>query len=165
LARQQEESANQKKTKRDIARLHEKVRRRRRAFNHRESSKLVEIYGGIAVEDIQLPNLIRRPKPKKKEKGAGYERNNAKAKSGLNKSFADAGLGQFLQQLESKSKAVGRHFVKVPPAYTSQDCPSCGSRVKKTLSTRTHRCLHCGLVLPRDVASAIIIKKKAFSQG
>ena len=45
---------------------------------------------------------------------------------------------------------LGKMVIKVNPAYTSQDCSGCGNRVKKSLSTRTHVCNECGLILNRD---------------
>ena len=50
--------------------------------------------------------------------------------------------------------------VAVPSQYTSQDCNGCGNRVKKTLSTRSHQCLKCGLKLHRDHNSAKVILVK-----
>ncbi|HEX6778041.1 MAG TPA: zinc ribbon domain-containing protein, partial [Ktedonobacterales bacterium] len=41
--------------------------------------------------------------------------------------------------------------------FTTQDCSGCGKRVQKSLSTRTHVCPHCGLVLDRDENAAINI--------
>jgi putative transposase len=140
---------------------HDKIARQRLAFNHKLSTFLVRSYAGIAVEKLNLVGLKRRAKVKKNNKG-GYDRNNAKAKSGLNKSFADAGLGQFLQMLEAKCKDAGREFVKVNPAYTSQECSNCGTIVKKSLSQRTHECPECGYVEDRDVNAAINIKKRGF---
>lgn len=52
---------------------------------------------------------------------------------------------------------AGATVVKVPPAYTSQDCSGCGNRVKKTLSQREHKCPSCGLVLDRDHNAALNI--------
>ena len=48
----------------------------------------------------------------------------------------------------------------MPPQWTSQDCSGCGSRVKKTLSTRTHQCSKCGFNLHRDhnAAQNILVK-------
>ena len=160
LARQVKNSKNSIKTKQQIARVHEKIKRQRRAFNHKLSTYLVRTFGAIAVEDLKISNLNLRPKPKKREDGKGWEKNNAKAKSGLNKSFADAGLGQLLEMIEAKAKVHNREFFKVAPHYTSQDCPRCGRRKKKSLSQRTHRC-ECGYIAPRDTASAIIILAKA----
>jgi putative transposase len=47
--------------------------------------------------------------------------------------------------------------VAVPARFTTQDCSGCGSRVKKTLSMRTHLCPSCGLVLDRDWNAALNI--------
>lgn len=140
---------------------HNKIAKQRLAFNHKLSTFLVRCYAGIAVEKLNLVGLKRRAKVKRNDKG-GYDRNNAKAKSGLNKSFADAGLGQFLQMLETKCKDAGREFVKVNPAYTSQECSNCGTIVKKALSQRTHECPECGYVEDRDINAAINIKKRGF---
>ncbi|MCA2903961.1 zinc ribbon domain-containing protein, partial [Microcystis sp. M042S1] len=40
------------------------------------------------------------------------------------------------------------------------DCSVCGTRVQKTLSTRTHQCPNCKTVLDRDHNAAINILKK-----
>ncbi|MCA2685348.1 MAG: transposase, partial [Microcystis sp. M046S2] len=50
--------------------------------------------------------------------------------------------------------------VAVPPHFTSQDCSVCGTRVQKTLSTRTHQCPNCKTVLDRAHNAAINILKK-----
>ncbi len=68
----------------------------------------------------------------------------------LAKSISDAGWTQFRTWIEYFGKVFGVATVAVPPHYTSQNCSSCGEIVKKTLSTRTHRCLYCGHVQDRD---------------
>ena len=50
------------------------------------------------MEDLQVANMTRRCKPKQDDSG-NYLPNNQGAKSGLNKSFADAGLSQFVEIL------------------------------------------------------------------
>ena len=45
-----------------------------------------------------------------------------------------------------KCEIQGGILVKVEPEYTTQDCSSCGERVKKSL-IRTHVCKKCGTVL------------------
>ena len=153
-SRQQKGSASQNRTYQKIALENEKIRRSRNAFNHKLSTKIVREYGAIAIEDIQIKNLVRRPKPKKRKNGKGYEQNGAKRKSGLNKSFADAALGDLIAKIESKCKVAGREFVRVPSAYTTIDCSRCGDKVAKALSTRTHRCSSCGYVDGRDSNAA-----------
>ncbi len=56
----------------------------------------------------------------------------------------------------------GRVSVAVNPAYTSQECSSCGVVVKKSLSTRSHVC-QCGCVLDRDENAALNILKRGLS--
>jgi putative transposase len=50
--------------------------------------------------------------------------------------------------------------VAVAPHFTSQDCSVCGTRVKKSLSTRTHKCHSCGTVMHRDHNAAVVILNK-----
>ena|SRR5436305_11823848 len=79
----------------------------------------------------------------------------------LAKSIHDAAWGQFLGWVKSYGIMHGIEVVAVPPQYTSQDCSGCGERVQKTLSTRTHVCPTCGLVLDRDENAARNILAKA----
>jgi putative transposase len=64
--------------------------------------------------------------------------------------------------LEYFGLKYGKVTVAVPPHYTSSDCPVCGKRVKKSLSTRTHAC-SCGYVENRDVAASINILRRGLS--
>ncbi len=57
---------------------------------------------------------------------------------------------------------MGKITIAVPPHYTSQSCSNCGSIVKKSLSTRTHKCA-CGCELDRDFNAAINILKRGLS--
>ncbi len=78
----------------------------------------------------------------------------------LAKSINDAGWYQFRKWLEYFGQKFGRQTIAVNPAYTSQDCSSCGEVVKKSLSTRTHTC-SCGCVLDRDSASPTLREHNA----
>jgi putative transposase len=76
-------------------------------------------------------------------------------------SISDAAWSAFRDWLEYFGKVFGVATVAVPPHYTSQNCSRCGSVVKKSLSTRTHRCAKCLLVLDRDWNAAINILELA----
>ena len=80
----------------------------------------------------------------------------------LAKSINDAGWYQFRKWLEHFGVKFGKITVAVNPAYTSTECSSCGTLVKKSLSMRTHVC-KCGFVLDRDWNAAINILKLALS--
>ncbi|SFI82893.1 RNA-guided endonuclease TnpB family protein, partial [Bacillus sp. 71mf] len=78
----------------------------------------------------------------------------------VSKSISDAGWGAFRRMLSYKCEKFGGLLVKVDSAYTSQDCSSCGNRVKKSLSIRTHICAKCGTVLDRDHNASLNILRK-----
>ncbi|WP_396032878.1 RNA-guided endonuclease InsQ/TnpB family protein, partial [Candidatus Cyanaurora vandensis] len=80
----------------------------------------------------------------------------------LAKRISDAGWSQFTTWLEYFAKVFKRTVVAVAPQYTAQACSSCGTIVKKTLSTRTHTC-PCGCVWDRDVNAAVNILAKGRS--
>jgi putative transposase len=83
----------------------------------------------VALEDLQVRNLVKNRK--------------------VAKSIHDAAWSQFADWLLYYGKVFGKPVVKVPPAYTTQDCSACGNRVRKALSERTHLC-PCGCLLDRD---------------
>ena len=78
----------------------------------------------------------------------------------LAKSINDASWGQFVGYAKYFGEVFGKVVVSVPPHFTSQDCSECGTRVKKSLSQRTHRCNNCGCVLDRDHNAARNILSK-----
>jgi putative transposase len=77
----------------------------------------------------------------------------------LAKSISDAAWSKFAQWLPYFGKVYGKTVVAVTPEYTSQDCSTCGSSVKKSLSVRTHIC-SCGTVLDGDHNAARNIRAK-----
>nr|WP_237747959.1 transposase [Spirulina subsalsa] len=86
----------------------------------------------------------------------------------LAKSISDAGWYTFRSWLEYFGHKYGKVTVAVPPHNTSQKCSSCGDNVKKSLSTRTHVCPHCGYVEggyveDRDINAAINILRLGLS--
>ena len=82
----------------------------------------------------------------------------------LAKSISDAAWSQFAQWLQYLGQVYGKTVVAVAPQYTSQDCSTCGTTVKKSLSVRTHIC-ECGTVLDRDQNAALNILAKALRQA
>jgi putative transposase len=80
----------------------------------------------------------------------------------LAKSISDASWYQFTQWLQYFAKVHGVIVIAVPPHNTTVDCSCCGAKVKKTLSTRTHKCNKCGTVLDRDHNAAKNILAKGF---
>lgn len=155
LSRKKKGSHRRERAKRLIGKAHRKIARQRKDFHHKQSRKLVNRYQVIVFEDLQIANLVKRPKPKQDKNGT-YLPNGAAAKGGLNMSIQDAGWGMFMNMVTSKAAEAGRTIVKVNPNYTSQICSQCGTVRKKTLAERWHSC-ECGAEMDRDVNAAINI--------
>jgi putative transposase len=148
------------RAKQALARLSRKIRQRRVDFLHKQARRLVQQYGVVVFEDLQITNMTARPKPKYDEVSGTYLPNGAAAKSGLNKSINDAAWGSFMRLCASKAEEAGCTVVKVPPHNTTQDCSGCGIRVPKDLSMRWHSCPECGMELDRDENAAKNILKR-----
>jgi putative transposase len=157
LSRKKRGSHRREKARKQVAKAHRKIANQRRDFHHKQAKKLVEEHQVIVFEDLQLANLVRRPKAKQDEDGT-YLPNGAAAKGGLNKSLLDNGLGQFVQIVMHKAACAGREVYQVNPSKTSQICSACGKiGPHKDLSERVHICIYCAVGLDRDTNAAINI--------
>ena len=141
VSRKQKPSANRTKARKHLAKAHLKVQRQREDFARKAANALVSSHDVIAYEHLQIRNMVKNHT--------------------LAKSIHDAAWGHFLRWVKSYAVMHGIAVVAVPPQYTSQDCSGCGERVQKTLSTRTHVCPKCGLILDRDENAALNILVKA----
>ena len=156
--RKQAKAEKLAKAKKIVSRVHKRIRNKRHDFIHQQSRKIVNAYGIIAVEKLNVKNLSKSPAPKPDAQNEGqFLPNGATRKSGLNKSILDAGWTMFRCALAYKAENAGRVFLEVNPAFTSQDCHSCGYRAKKKLSDRWHLCPICGASVDRDMNAAINI--------
>jgi transposase len=149
------ERKNFEKTKVKLAKLHQKIARQRKAFNHRLSTKYVRLFDEIALENTALTNMVRAVK-----KGTEGVPNGRKAKSGLNRNLLDNAIGQFYTMIEVKAKASHRIVTRVEPQYTSQTCNACGYRAKENRESQAKFvCQHCGHSDNADTNAALNIKK------
>ncbi|MFN3178784.1 MAG: RNA-guided endonuclease InsQ/TnpB family protein [Thermus sp.] len=143
LSRKKNGSSRYRKAKAHLAKLHRKVARQRKDFHHKLARKLVNTYGTIVHEDLNILALSRTP---------------------VAKGVHDAGWAQFLQILAYKAAEAGRRVIAVDPRYTSQDCPVCGHRERRPLWVREYACPSCGTPLHRDVAAAQNVLAKAWAE-
>ena len=108
LARRKNKKSNRRrKAVQFLQRQHAHIQNQRSDFHHKLSRTLVNRYGLIAVEDLNIKGL-----------SSGM----------LAKSIYDAGWGSFLNKLTYKAESAGRELVRVDPRGTSQTC-LCGARV------------------------------------
>ncbi|BAY26752.1 transposase, IS605 OrfB family protein [Calothrix sp. NIES-2100] len=139
----QKQSNNYHKARNLYARKHLKVSRQRKEYCKKLAYSVIQSNDLVAYEDLNVKGLVRNPQ--------------------LAKSISDAGWYTFRQWLEYLGHKYGKVTVAVPPHNTSQNCSSCGENVKKSLSTRTHVCPHCGYTVDRDINAAINILRLGLS--
>jgi len=77
----------------------------------------------------------------------------------LAKSLQDAAFGNFIRKAQFKAGMLGKWFVPVDPWGTTQLCHNCLEWVPKSLDEREHICPNCGIDLPRDANSALLIRR------
>jgi putative transposase len=134
IARRKKESRRRRKAARSTAQTHLKIKRQRRDFHSKVAKQYAERYQVIAVEQLQILNMVQN--------------------HSLAKSIMDASWGAFLDILEDKAGRASHQVVRVNPRFTSQKCHKCGEIVQKSLSVRTHVCPFCGFLADRDVNAA-----------
>jgi putative transposase len=140
LSRCRKGSRRRKKVKKEVTRLHAKIKNTRSTYLHQVSTRLVKEYDLIAMENLNIKGL---------------------AKGFLAKQVNDASWGKLQNYIRYKAEGAGKRVVEVSPNYTSQICPGCGVIKPKSLSERVHNCDSCGLVMDRDHASAMVIYDRA----
>ena len=136
VSKRKKGSINRRKAVKKLARKHLQVSRQRKDFAVKTARCVVRSNDLIAYEDLKVRNMVRNHK--------------------LAKSISDASWSMFRQWIEYFGNVFGKVTIAIPPHYTSQNCSSCGTLVKKTLSTRTHIC-KCGCLLDRDHNAALNI--------
>jgi putative transposase len=152
------------KRRKAVARVHERIRCRRDNFIQQASRRLVNQFGVIAVEDLVVRNMVKRPKAKQERTTGTYLPNGASQKAGLNKRIADAAWSAFFDALMAKAEEAERILIKVPPVYTTQTCHSCKHLQSMPLSVRVYSCEQCGMVCDRDYNASLNILHAALGR-
>lgn len=142
VARKKRGGANRRKAIQNLAKIHAHVANQRKDFHHKTAKSLVDRYGVIVHEDLNIKGIVRSLR--------------------LAKSTHDAGWAGFLNILRQKAECAGVAVVSVNPAHTTQTCSCCGClpAVSIGLSVRTYSCAHCGFTLDRDFNAAINIRNR-----
>ena len=136
LAKKTKGSANRKKARLKVAKLHAKIADSRKDFLHKLSTRLVNENQVIAIETLAVSNMQKNRH--------------------LAKSISDAGWAEFVRQLKYKSLWYGRELVGIDRWYpSSKRCSDCGHTVAKMpLNVREWACPECGTVHDRDINAA-----------
>lgn len=141
VARRKKRSNRRRKAVILLRKIHQHIFNQRLDHQHKLARMLVNQYGFIAVEDLNVKGL---------------------AGGMLSKQVHDASWASFIAKLAYKAEEAGRQLVKIDPRGTSQRCPCC-AKVPKKLSDREHVCTACGLITTRDHASAAEILRLGLS--
>jgi putative transposase len=136
VARRKKGSHRRRKAVVILKKIHEHIQNQRLDWMHKITTDLVNRFDTIVLENLHVKGL---------------------AQGILGKQVHDCGWSKFITLLKYKAESAGRRVIEVDGRYTSQECPACGSKKKKSLSERTHECSECGLVLHRDTAAAQVI--------
>ncbi|BAY44085.1 transposase, IS605 OrfB family protein [Scytonema sp. HK-05] len=133
VSKKEKGSKNRGKARQILGKRHLKISRQRKDHAVKLARCVVQSNDLIAYEDLRIKNMVKN--------------------HCLAKSINDASWYQFRVWVEYFAKVFKRVTVAVNPQYTTQECSSCRTIVKKSLSTRTHVC-KCGCVMDRDENAA-----------
>lgn len=141
LSRKTKGSRNREKARVKLAMTHEKVVNRRKDFQHKLSTKIVDQSDIIGVETLDLQRMAQR----------------------FGKSISEIGWANFVSMLEYKCLWKGKHLVFADKKYASSKiCNSCGYKnVELTLEEREWDCPICKSHNHRDYNAALNLKDNA----
>ena len=142
---------NYQRQKRVVARIHEKIRNKRRDYIQKITTDIVKNYDTIVIEDLKVSNMLRNHHLAHKiEHQSWYE---------------------FRRELEYKCEWYGKQLIVVSPNNTSRICSSCGQKnhefdtlaQNEWLATREWTCPTCHQHHDRDVNAAMNILNKGLT--
>lgn len=133
LARKEEGSNNWHELKKEIAKIHTKIKNIRKDFLHKLSTRLTKENQLLVIEDLNVKGMLKNSK--------------------LAKHISDCAWNMFTTKLEYKSKWYDCILHKVDRFFaSSQTCSECNIKNPKVkdLSVRTWTCV-CGASHDRDI--------------
>lgn len=145
LSRKVKGSANRRKAKAKIARLHARISNIRKDGLHKLTTALVKTFTVIGIEDLNVKGMM--------------------ANGTLSRAIADRGFHEFRRQLDYKAAMAGSRIVVADRWYpSSKTCSDCGYVMPTLpLSVREWTCPACGVVHDRDHNAAKNLAKMAGS--
>ncbi|GEL19842.1 transposase [Pseudonocardia asaccharolytica DSM 44247 = NBRC 16224] len=139
LSRKARGSANRAKARARVAKIHGRIRDRRRDHLHKLSTRILRENQTVVLEDLAVRNLVRN--------------------HSLARAISDAAWAELRRMLEYKAAWYGRTVIAIDRRYpSSKTCSGCG-RIADALplAVRSWSCSGCGVVHDRDVNAAKVI--------
>ena len=146
--------------------LQGRIVRRRNDWIEKTTTRLAKENRLVAVEDLDVKAMAKRPKPKPDPDRPGqYLHNGARAKAGLNRSILSNNWSRLMRRLKDKMDANGGKLVIVPAAYTSQTCHKCGHVASENRDSQAvFKCVECGYQANADANAAMNILGRALAK-
>ena len=138
-SRKHKGSRRRRELGRRLARLHLHVKRQREDFQNKVVHQIFTENDVLVLEKLNISGMLRN--------------------HNLAKSISDASWNKFARRAVFKAESLGKHTIFVDPWGTTQFCHGCLQWVPKDLAEREHRCPNCGIEIPRDENSALLIKR------
>ena len=137
LSRKTKGSKNRVKAKTKLARLHARISNIRLDAIHQFTTKLVNEFGTICIEELNVLGMVKNRK--------------------VARSIADMSFHEVARQLEYKAKQNGTTLIKADRFFPStKRCSDCGHILKSlALSTRQWDCPVCSKTHDRDLNAAM----------
>lgn len=147
FSRKQKGSKRGDKCKIKIAKLYQKITNQRDWFLHNYSTRLINEYDTIYIEDLNIKNMLESKL--------------------MSKQIVDVSWSKFVIFLEYKADWYGKEVIKVDRWYASSKICGCGVKNNNLkLSDRKWVCSACGVINQRDaLASQNILKEGRRSLG
>jgi len=163
LVRQEKGSRRRGQTLDRMGVLRRRLEDRRTDWVEQTTTDLARTYERVAVEDLRVVNMVRRPKPKPDPETLGvFLPNGARAKAALNKAILASVWGWFLTRLEHKMPEGA--VVRVDPRNTSRTCATCGHCAPGNRESQAvFECEACGHTAHADTNAAVNILDRALN--
>ncbi|MBD3892925.1 RNA-guided endonuclease TnpB family protein [Hydrogenophaga sp.] len=145
LSRKVKGSANRKKAKARLSRLHARIGNVRKDGLHQLTTDLTRRFHTIGIEDLNVRGMVKNRR--------------------LSRAVSDMGFFEFRRQLEYKAAQRGGVIVLAERWYpSSKTCSDCGHKLETLpLALREWACPACGADHDRDVNAAINLRNLAVS--
>jgi putative transposase len=156
LQRQREEhpklSPAWKKINRAVAKAYAKAHRRSENWARHCAIEIIDRYGVICLEDLNLVTMTKSAKGTTESPGKGVAQ-----KKGLNRSLQDAALARLAYWICVKAEEAGRRVWKVNAKDSSRECIACGHTEAANRCRARFTCCRCGHSAHADVNAAQVI--------
>lgn len=138
LSRKSSGSKNYERTRKQIARLHEKIVNQRKDMLQKLTTDLIRQYDTICIEDLDVKSMF-------KDKYVA-------------KYLADVSFAELRRMLEYKAEWYGKKIISIDEGYPSTRlCSKCGHENNVEFGVHKWRCSECGEKHDRDINAAINI--------